>query len=327
MNLTNHLSSTATSTATAHWNPLPLLRLLGALPIAAGIVVFGSVARGKKDPADIDIAYKLADGNLPSGSASPERQQLQRVLAMARSHYARLDPFVISGKRLLVRNAEATGWEVARNATNMRESIAREGRPLLDVLAWSEAGVSKPHAEALDHSAVTAIASRFGLPRTALVELLTLTVAQLRGRDRYCAMNNEMSPAHFPRLAVSSAKIASFNTDVRESYVDYLDVFDARRLRLSEAEAGIKRHPTYRRYVEMRREGHEPPYIDVYEAEDGALVTSNRRRTLVSQELGLPITGWRGVLNRETGLPLKYGDVLNAYAESVAAAVWPRRAP
>jgi len=157
------------------------------------------------------------------------------------------------------------------------------------------------------------VSGRFGIPVKAVTDLVCLSVEELRERDRFIAMSNQMEPADFPQFPLGAAKIGCHHTDVIESYTEFLDVFDSRRLVNSEAEDGIKRHRTYQRYVEMLREGHEPPYIHVFEDEKGTLVSTNRRRTLASQELGRRITGWHGVPNRETGNPLKYGDVLSAY--------------
>lgn len=165
----------------------------------------------------------------------------------------------------------------------------------------------------IDPVAAKHVSGRFGIPVKAVTELVCLSVEELRERDRFIAMSNQMEPADFPRFALGTAKIAAHHSTVGESYTEFLDTFDSRRLVTSEWEGEIRKHPTYLCYVEMLREGHEPPYIHVFEDEKGTLVSTNRRRTLASQKLGRRITGWHGVPNRETGNPLKYGDVLSAY--------------
>ncbi|WP_429482161.1 hypothetical protein [Paraburkholderia youngii] len=280
------------------------------------LVVFGSVANGTPTPGDIDVAFV---GGRDEFAALEHTKEMKMLLSLARQHYGRLDPFVLTGTVLYARNDEATDFVPAKNASRLRMAITLEGEPILDLLARMQAGLPARRSSKVLTPAVEAVCAELGLPRQAVVDLLTLPVEVLRERDRYTAMNNVMTPADFPRHLISAAKIDSINTRVSESYVSYLDEFDSSKLLCTEHEAGIKQHKTYSRYVEMRQQGYEPPYVHVYANEKGQLLCSNRRRTLVAQELGLPLKGWRSTHNFATDLPLKYGDVLAAYARALAA--------
>jgi len=169
----------------------------------------------------------------------------------------------------------------------------------------------------VNESAIAETARRFNLPALAVRELVGVDIEELRDRDRYLAMSNQLDPASFPRFELGAIKINAHHTELRESYVEFLNEFDSRELVCSEAEQGIKKTATYTRYIEMAKDGYEAPYINVYEQENGVLVSVNRRRTLVAQELGRKIKGWHGKPNFETGLPLKYGDVLDGYDEAL----------
>ncbi len=179
-----------------------------------------------------------------------------------------------------------------------------------------------PAHELADAAPVAAVANRFGLPEAAVNALLTEQPSALRNRDRYLEPSGSMEPdTACPRFALGTPRIQSGINDELDCYVDFLSEFPARDLVTSEPEAGIRMHPTYSRYVEMLAQGHQPPYINVYEhvQDDGSskLVAGGRRRTLAAQELDRNIVGWFGRANRETNLPLKYGDVLDAYLDAI----------
>ncbi|MBN3760867.1 hypothetical protein [Burkholderia sp. Ac-20365] len=170
----------------------------------------------------------------------------------------------------------------------------------------------------VNEEAVGKVMERFGLPRRAVHDLVSLSIEALRDRDRHLVWSNMMEPSEFPRHELGTAKIDAYICDPMECYTEYLDEFDAKDLVTSETEDGIRKHRTYARYVEMALEGHEPPPIHVFASEKiGVLVSTNRRRTLVAQQLGRRIKGWHGRHNFETGLPLKYGDVKRAYIEAL----------
>ncbi|WP_321935307.1 hypothetical protein [Paraburkholderia sp. J8-2] len=168
-----------------------------------------------------------------------------------------------------------------------------------------------------DPKALRIVGNRFGIPVRAVEDLVTLRVEDLKHRDRFFAPSNAREIVAFPRFAPGAAKIPSYACDPSQAYVDYLREFDSATLVMSEAESGIKQHVTYQRYLKWTQEGHEPPYIHVNEGNDGNLISTNRRRLLAAQAAGVCIKGWFSPMNRESGNPLKYGDVLRAYDEAL----------
>lgn len=166
-------------------------------------------------------------------------------------------------------------------------------------------------------SAHEAVAERFGIPARSVAEIAQLSTETLIARDRASGqiLPNAMTPAKFDSLPLGSVRLSSFGGDLDNRYVDYLREFDSQMLVTAETEQGIKQDPTYARYLEWAKGGMEIPPISVYEVGEGVLQSTNRRRTLVAQELGLTVKGWFGVANMETGLPLKYGDVRSAIQE------------
>ncbi|CAE6793522.1 hypothetical protein R70006_04961 [Paraburkholderia domus] len=172
-------------------------------------------------------------------------------------------------------------------------------------------------ADQLDQRAVDLAANRLRVPAKTVAGVLTEDVELLRDRDRFSAPVNCMEVRPFPEHELGTPKIAYWNADYSEAYVDHLAEFDPHRLATAEHEQGIRKHPTFARYVQMFRDGHMPPYIHVFEDPRGNLVASNRRRTLAAQEANVRIRGWHGIENRETGLPLKYRDVVHAYVDAV----------
>lgn len=104
--------------------------------LAPGIVVFGSMARGRFLPGDVDIALDLKE-------TTATGQELASLLAIGRRHYGYLDPFVVNrAGTMFVRDENSMGWVKAKNAipdekaTDIRSAIAREGRPLSEIV-WS----------------------------------------------------------------------------------------------------------------------------------------------------------------------------------------------
>lgn len=105
-----------------------VLNALRAGPLAERLVVFGSVARGRFLPGDVDAVVDLRTGPpVPEGDS-------RRLLDIAYEHYGSFDPFVIlpSG-RLRVRGERAISWTDAENAASIMAAIRAEGRPLGDL--------------------------------------------------------------------------------------------------------------------------------------------------------------------------------------------------
>jgi len=61
----------------------------------------------------------------------------------------------------------------------------------------------------IDPLAAKHVCRRFVIPGRAVTDLICLSAEELRERDRFIAMSNQMEPADFPRFALGSAKIAA----------------------------------------------------------------------------------------------------------------------
>ena len=166
----------------------------------------------------------------------------------------------------------------------------------------------------------SALAKRFSIPEEAVADILGNDVKELRRRDDYYSPSNTLEPTtDFEKFPLNSAKIGSYG-DPENSYVEVLGKFKPKDVLTAEAEDGIKtRNPSYPLYVEWAKKGSEPPPINISINGDGTIVSSNRRRVLAAQDAGVEsIKGWYSPFNKETGLPLKYGDVLRASKEVTA---------
>ena len=164
--------------------------------------------------------------------------------------------------------------------------------------------------------AMRAVAKRFGIPLRTVRAVAHEPVALLQHRfkaDMRVRVSGD-SPWLGERWPIGTPMIDDYNAP-EESYLDFIWRFSPRevmQIRNTEAEQGIKRHPTYERYISWRRLGVKPPPAHVYETAKGSWNCSSRRRLLVAQELGVSLEAWVSRHNRETDLPLKYGDVLRA---------------
>ena len=83
-------------------------------PLSHNTFVFGSMGRGQNTPRDVDLLIPLPIHVSPNQTNHPNAPALLHLLAIAREWYGYLDPFVWDGRRLWVRNAEATAYERAR---------------------------------------------------------------------------------------------------------------------------------------------------------------------------------------------------------------------
>lgn len=172
---------------------------------------------------------------------------------------------------------------------------------------------------------VTAVAKRFGIPAQTVHDILTTPADELARRDKYMAPSSGRDDAVGPTLdyekhplgtaKIDSSRHATGETD--NAYVDYLREFDPHELKTSEHEDGISKSGSVAKYVEWAKAGHQAPPISVFDSSNGNgdLVSTNRRRVLAAREAGTKLVGWHGVNNKETGLPLRYGDVKKAAAE------------
>lgn len=138
---------------------------------------------------------------------------------------------------------------------------------------------------------------------------------------------NAMQPAAVTTLPLGSVRTLPYG-ELDERHVEVLVELPVDELVLSEHEDMIRKHPTFARYVEMARAGHEPPPISVAVSDDGQLVSRNRRRVLAAKEAGLKtLKAWVSPLNSETGLPLKYGELRELVSTALSASADPSPPP
>ena len=154
------------------------------------------------------------------------------------------------------------------------------------------------------------VAKKFGIPTKVVSGIAKASVEDLESRNK---------EGIYP---LNTARIAEYGGTPRERYVEYVRRFAPDELTTSEAEDGIKTRQgsNYPQYLEWAKAGVQPPLISVSETENGNFQSSSRRRTLATQEAGKAINGWFSPINQETRYkyPLKYGDILDAIAETDA---------
>lgn len=189
---------------------------------------------------------------------------------------------------------------------------ARQGEPVMD------AAVPQLNLHAVWE---TALALR--VPAQMVVDTLSMSTQQLSQRCDE-GPSNCLEVRAYPRYPLGSAGVPVKVADPRQCYVHFLDEVPSAQVMPTEHEGEIRKHPTFDAYVAMLRAGHQPPYVTLYErdvlarqAEQPRYSTTNRRRCLTAQELGRPLQGWVGVDNLATRLPLKVGDVQDAYSQAV----------
>jgi predicted nucleotidyltransferase len=78
---------------------------------ASQVRVFGSAAKGKQVPGDLDLYVDL-NGLEPD----VEKALTGALMSLARKHYGLVDPFLDKKGVLYTRNDSATGWEKAKQA-------------------------------------------------------------------------------------------------------------------------------------------------------------------------------------------------------------------
>lgn len=149
-------------------------------------------------------------------------------------------------------------------------------------------------------------------------------IAELRSRNFWAPSNKTDAPPEYPSFPLGSLKISEVpENDPEDSYLYVLRVIPVKDIIPTEPEGFIRQHPTFLRYVEWYRQGHRPPYPCVFEAAYRVglpYLSDNRRRILAAKEAGIDnLTCWFGPMNRETKLPLKYGDVLSVMRQKYSS--------
>jgi hypothetical protein len=168
-----------------------------------------------------------------------------------------------------------------------------------------------------------AIAQRFGVPEATVKDILETHPDELKRRDdaSFAPSNTSKPTTDWERHPVGSAKIASYNSDPGEAYVEHLTDVNPHDMVPSEAEDNIKkRDPNYPSYVDWAKQGMEAPPVTATDwGNGGKIVSSNRRRVLAAQDAGVPtMKAWKAVHNKETGNLLKYKDIHDAAKEPQA---------
>lgn len=230
------------------------------------------------------------------------------------------------------RKAINAAWSKVVATLKTREGKLGPNTALYQRPAVEKIDVATPAESSPSRPAVTAVAKRFDLTPDEVTSILTTAPEEMWRRDDWVPPSSTattLAPKQvdFERFPIGSARMMGGRpSSPRDAWVYVLREFSPRDLMSNEVEDGITRTPTFRQYVEWAREGSEPPPISsVARSQNGKLVSTNRRRLLAAQEAGAKaIKGWFSPENREhrdnsgqpIELPLKYGDVIDAYREA-----------
>ncbi len=178
--------------------------------------------------------------------------------------------------------------------------------------------------EGIDAQAAWQVSHELRIPPRAVADTILMSPSALAEVAADEGETNCLQVRDYPRLPLGSAGVRAAHGDPNGRYLCYLAQVASKDVMPTEAEADIRRHPSFEAYVQMLRDGHEPPYVSLFErplekleAGQPRWTTSNRRRCLTAQEVGSTLTGWLSVDNHRTGLPLKVGDVKKAYEAAV----------
>lgn len=105
-----------------------ILSEIAGLDGSEHIKVFGSIAKGKQVPGDIDLYVDI------SGLRSDvERSLTNDLMGIARTNYGLVDPFLDKDGVLRTRNATATGWSRASNSSKIRAD-GKAGRHIVSAM-------------------------------------------------------------------------------------------------------------------------------------------------------------------------------------------------
>lgn len=178
--------------------------------------------------------------------------------------------------------------------------------------------------DGVNEEAAWEAAHQLRIPPRAVADTVLMTARELANVAADEGTPNSLRVEPHQRLPLGSAGVRAPFGEPDERYLCFLAKVPSKDVMPTEGENGIRRHKTFDAYVQMLRDGHEPPYVSLYERSLDKLeggqprwTTSNRRRCLTAQEVGAPLTGWLSVDNHATGLPLKVGDVKRAYAAAL----------
>lgn len=137
-------------------------------------------------------------------------------------------------------------------------------------------------------------------------------------------VNSAMEQAIIDRITPSrkyipnkyDIKLDGYSSSPEDMTIQYYDRLNSSELTLSEPKGDIKNHESYERYLSLSMQGSEPPPVTVVKQPSGTMVSINRRRVLVAQELNKPIGAWVESDTAEYGSTLTLG-AFNAAKEKI----------
>ncbi|MCY9861417.1 hypothetical protein OTK49_02650 [Vibrio coralliirubri] len=140
----------------------------------------------------------------------------------------------------------------------------------------------------MSHELATKLSEMFLLPIEVVNNILELDVNEAMEKST-C---ERMFPSQSYRPNQYQIRLDGHSELPEDMTIQYYDRLKSTELIPSEAEGDIKKHESYTRYLNLSREGSEPPPITVVKHSSGKLISINRRRVLVAQELNKKIGAW-----------------------------------
>lgn len=155
----------------------------------------------------------------------------------------------------------------------------------------------------MNQSLIKRLAETFLLPTEVVEKILELDIDSAMEQ----AMSERIIPSQNYQPNQYDVKLGGYSTTPEDMVIQYYDRLDSSKLTSSEPEENIKNHDSYVSYLELSKQGSEPPPISVIKQSSGVMVSINRRRLLVAQELNKPIGAWVESDTAEYGSTLTLG--------------------
>jgi hypothetical protein len=135
-----------------------------------------------------------------------------------------------------------------------------------------------------------------------------MTRVELAARYTPAPPNNSMVPWQGEVPPAGTWRMDPFTTELEQ-----LRYFDPNKLELTEGVKGIEGREDYQQYIKWAKEGITPPPVTVVaHADDGRLISSNRRRVAAARAAGLTsISAWYSP-TLPNGRPLTHRDTVEA---------------
>jgi hypothetical protein len=116
-----------------------ILLEISQMPMKGQALIFGSCATDKVNPGDVDVWLDMRELTLDEFKACKGFASVKPLLDLARQHYGLLDPFIrFQDDVLVVRNDEATGWTMAKNARALVRSMDESSCSLQQAFGFRE---------------------------------------------------------------------------------------------------------------------------------------------------------------------------------------------